>query len=129
MYIEEFQAKKKQILKDMQREFMKKYAERKDGVFSTDEIDRIVQHCLPLLSSSSFVKFPGSFTIRRAFLYSLICKENTSSINLVEFLAGCNRFGLDNPAPTIQKRIGMYGNEEDIEEVLKKQLDGYNINQ
>ncbi len=42
MYIEEFQAKKKQILKDMQREFMKKYAERKDGVFSTDEIDRIV---------------------------------------------------------------------------------------
>lgn len=108
---------------------MKKYAERKDGVFSTDEVDRIVQQCLPLLSSSSFVKYPGSFTIRRAFLYSLTCKENTSSINLNEFLAGCNRFGLDNPAPTIQKRIGMYGNEEDIEELLKKQLEGYSINQ
>ena len=59
MYVEEFQQKKKLILKDMQRQFMKKFAERKDGVFSTDEIDRIVQHCLPLLSSSSFVKFPG----------------------------------------------------------------------
>ena len=72
------------------------------------------------------MKYPGHITIRRAFLYSLICKDNTSSINLVEFLAGCNRFGIDNPAPTIQKRIGFYGNEEDIEEIFKKQLDGYN---
>lgn len=43
MYFEEFQLKKKQILKDLQKEFMKKFAERKDGVFSTDEVDRIIQ--------------------------------------------------------------------------------------
>ena len=99
---------------------MAKYAERKDGVFSCDEIDRLVQSCLPLISSSAFAKYPGHLTILRAFLYSLICKENTASINLVEFLAGCNRFGLDNPAPTIQKRIGLYGNEEDLDDIIKK---------
>ena len=43
MYIEEFQIRKKKILKDLQKEFMKKFSERKDGIFSTDEIDRMVQ--------------------------------------------------------------------------------------
>jgi len=76
MYVEEFQTRKKKILKDLQKEFMKKFSERKDGMFSTDEIDRIVQICLPLISNSAFAKFPGQFTIRRAFLYALVCKEN-----------------------------------------------------
>ncbi len=126
MYLEQFQTRKKQILKDLQKEFMKKFAERRDGQFSIDEIDRVVQTCLPLISNSAFAKFPGQFTIRRAFLYSLVCKENTGQVNLVDFLAGCNRFGLDNPTPTIHKRIGLYGNEEDFEDFMKKQLDGYN---
>ena len=126
-YVEEFTSRKKQILKDLQKEFMKKFTERKDGLFSTDEIDRIVQTCLPLISNSAFAKFPGHFTIRRAFLYALVCKENTGQVNLVDFLAGCNRYGLDNPAPTIHKRVGMYGNEEDFEDFMKKQLENYNI--
>jgi hypothetical protein len=42
MYVEEFQSRKKKILKDLQKEFMKKFSERKDGIFSIDEIDRIV---------------------------------------------------------------------------------------
>jgi hypothetical protein len=42
-------------------------------------------------------------------------------------LAGCNRYGLDNPAPTIHKRVGLYGNEEDFEDFMRKQLDSYNI--
>ena len=127
MYIEEFQARKKKILKDLQKEFMKKFSERKDGIFSTDEIDRIVQLCLPLISNSAFAKFPGPFTIRRAFLYALVCKENTGQVNLVDFLAGCNRYGLDNPSPTIHKRVGLYGNEEDFEDFMKKQVESYNI--
>jgi hypothetical protein len=102
---------------------MRKFSDRKDGIFSTDEIDKLVINCLPLISNSAFSKFPSHFTVMRAFLYSLISKENTNSINLVEFLAGCNRFGLDNPAPTISKRIGLYGNEEDFEDMMKKLLE------
>ena len=59
MYVEEFQGRKKKILKDLQKEFMKKFSERKDGVFSTDELDRVVQLCLPLISNSAFTKFPS----------------------------------------------------------------------
>ena len=102
---------------------MKEYANRKDGTFSTEEIQGIVHSCLPLISNSAFVKHPGSLTIRRAFLYSLICKDNNSYVNLVEFLAGCNRFGLDNPAPSIHKRLHLYGNDEEFEDVIKKQLE------
>jgi hypothetical protein len=59
MYVEEFQGRKKKILKDLHKEFMKKFSERKDGVFSTDELDRVVQLCLPLKSNSAFTKFPS----------------------------------------------------------------------
>jgi hypothetical protein len=45
---------------------------------------------------------------------------------LVEFLSACNRFGLDCPAPTVQKRLGLYGNEEEVETVVKKQIELYN---
>jgi hypothetical protein len=38
----------------------------------------------------------------------------------MEFLAGCNRFALDNPTPTINVRLAFYGNEEKIEEILKR---------
>lgn len=31
MYIEQYQIRKKQILKDLQKEFMKKFTERRDG--------------------------------------------------------------------------------------------------
>lgn len=84
---------------------------------------------MPNLSPSTFVRYPSTFTIRRAFLYALVCKDNNNYVNLVEFLAGCNRFGLDNPAPSIHKRISLYGNEEDFEDMMKKQLELYNVNQ
>lgn len=80
-----------------------------------------------MISNSAFVKFPGAFTIKRAFLFSLTCKDNNSYINLIEFLSGCNRYGLDSPAPTIHKRINLYGNDEDFEENMKKQLEAYNV--
>jgi hypothetical protein len=127
LYVEEYVTKKKQNLKELQKEFMRQYAGRKDGTFSTDEIDKIITTCIPMISASAFVKYPSTFTFRRAFFYSLICKDNNNYVNLVEFLAGCNRFGLDNPAPTIHKRISLYGNEEEFDEVMKKQLEQYNV--
>jgi len=129
LYLEEYQAKRKQNLKDLQKEFMRYYQNRKEGVFSTDEIDKIVMQSMPSISGSAFVKYPGSFTIKRAYMYALTCKENTDCVNLVEFLSGCNRFGLDCPAPTVHKRLMLFGNDDDFEHVIKTQLDGYNVTQ
>jgi len=38
----------------------------------------------------------------------------------VEFGAGCSRFGIDNPIPTITKRLSLYGNTEDVESIFKQ---------
>ncbi len=100
---------------------MKKYQEQ-DGLFNTDELDKIVLACIPSTSQSAFVKFPSFITIRRAFLYALVCGDNGFEINTQEFIAACNRFGLDNPAPIVTKRVGLYGNDEDFEEILKREL-------
>jgi len=44
---------------------------------------------------------------------------------VVKILAGCNRFGIDNPCPTISKRLSLYGVPEDIEKDFKKMVEKY----
>lgn len=129
LYLDEYTTKKKANLKELQTAFINYYNLKKDSSnqYSTVEIEDIVQPVIPVASNSAFVKFPGLVTIRRAFLYSLTCKDNNDCVNLVEFLAGCNRFALDNPAPSIHKRINLYGNEDDYEGFMRKQLEKYNI--
>jgi hypothetical protein len=45
--------------------------------------------------------------------------NNNFQINEVQFAAGCNRFGIENPIPTTKKRIALYGNTEDVSSLLK----------
>jgi hypothetical protein len=40
-----------------------------------------------------------------------MCGENTADVNEIEFIAGCNRFGVDNPMPVVTKRLALFGNE------------------
>jgi hypothetical protein len=40
-------------------------------------------------------------------------------------MAGCNRFGLDNPCPTITKRLAIYGTLDDLDKELKKMVSAY----
>jgi hypothetical protein len=40
-----------------------------------------------------------------------MCGENTQEVNSMEFAAGCNRYGIDNPLPIITRRLALYGNE------------------
>ena len=49
-----------------------------------------------------------------------MCGQNKFDCADIEFLAGCNRYGLDNPVPTITRRLAHYGNEEYIEKILEK---------
>ena len=73
------------------------------------------------------MKYPGIITIRRAFLYALVCGDNGFEINTQEFIAGCNRFGIDNPSPIVTKRLSLYGNDEDIDEIMKREMTKHNI--
>lgn len=37
-----------------------------------------------------------------------------------EFLAGCNRFGIDNPCPIVTKRLSTCGNDQNILVMFEK---------
>ena len=53
-------------------------------------------------------------------IYSLMCGKNGTELTENEFLAGCNRFGLDNPTPIICSRIAPYGNEDNMEQLITR---------
>lgn len=60
------------------------------------------------------VSFAGNVSYYRAMIYAFMCGTNSEDVNDFEFMAGCNRFAIDNPLPTVTKRIAYYGNSEDI---------------
>ena len=55
-----------------------------------------------------------------------MCGKNGFACNELEFAAGCNRFGLDNPTPIITRRLAHYGNEENVEKLLERLYRNYN---
>jgi len=71
------------------------------------------------------VHFPRDITCFRAYIYALVCGQNTGQIAKPQFLAGCNRFGIDNPCPIVTKRLANYGNPEDLEKDFKKLAEKY----
>ena len=69
----------------------------------------------------------------RAFVYGIVTGDNDKMLSSDAFLAGCNRFGLDSPCPIITKRLGTFGNTEELEKdfrrMVKKYQDQYPDNQ
>jgi len=55
----------------------------------------------------------------------LVCGENNKEVTKQQFLAGCNRFGIDNPCPIITKRMSNFGNSEDLDKEYKKFVEKY----
>lgn len=64
----------------------------------------------------------------RALIYAMMCGKNDFNCTESEFVAGCARFGLDNPTPIITKRLATYGNEENIEKLVERLAKQYNDN-
>ncbi len=56
----------------------------------------------------------------------MMCGKNGVGCTDKEFVAGCNRFGLDNPVPTIMRRLAHYGNEESVEKIIERMAKQYN---
>lgn len=71
-------------------------------------------------SNLQFVGYPGQISCLRALIYGFMCGSNDEKVNEVEFGSGCNRFAMDNPTPTITKRLSLYGNTEDVESIFKQ---------
>ena len=65
------------------------------------------------------ISYAKDISCIRAFIYALTCDQNGQQISVEAFLAGLNRFGIDNPLPIITKRLAMYGNQEDLAKEFK----------
>ena len=59
----------------------------------------------------------------RALLYMYCSGLNQSTIDPEQFIAGVNRFALDNPIPTITSRLAWYGNEENSTKAIFEWLE------
>ena len=71
------------------------------------------------------LKFADNFTMIRTFIYSLVCGLNQAEVTTEQFMAACNRFGVDSPLPIITKRISLYGNNEDLTKEFQKLVDRF----
>jgi len=61
----------------------------------------------------------------RAYIYGIVDGQNDRLLRVDEFLAGCNRYGLDSPVPIITKRMSNYGNADEIDKDFKRILAKY----
>jgi hypothetical protein len=89
------------------------------------DMKQILTRIIPQKSTTPNVHFPRDITMMRAFVYSLACDESSNGITVEAFLAGCNRYGLDNPCPIITKRLGLYGMPDDLEKDFKRLVEKY----
>eukprot|EP00347_Sterkiella_histriomuscorum_P022955 403336507 len=119
MYLEEFVARKKKNQKTLTKMFVKQFQEQ-DGIFSFEEIKNICKAVQPEDSFSPIVSYPSDIIYSRTFLFSLTSGKNTFEITSKDFLEAAFRNGIDNPYPTIQKRINIYGNDIDLEMLLQE---------
>ena len=97
-----------------------RHMESNVGSANFDDYLEMVREGLPASQDTTclenpFVYYPGKISLVRAYIYSCICgKENTNTFSDDDFLAGCNRFAIENPVPTISTRCFLYGNSKDI---------------
>jgi hypothetical protein len=116
-YLIEYRNLRQKIQKKINDRF-DKMENRLNDQISFKKISDFIRSILPEKHSSPFVRFPDEITFSRAFIYSLVCGENSQRITKVQFLAACNRFGIDNPCPIITKRLSYFG----VSEELKKEF-------
>ena len=86
---------------------------------TTDQVTTITNN-MQSKQSFQFLSFGGQITQLRALVYGLMCGKNGFEISENEFIAGCARFGLDNPTPIITRRLATYGNEEAVEKMVER---------
>lgn len=130
MYTEKFIEYKEQYQKKMYKAFKMELLKATTAI-NPDVTPDTVSNLVEGLASRSQMKstvlsFGGQICQLRALIYAFMCGTNGLNITENEFVAGCSRFGLDNPVPIITRRFRPYGNEEAIEVILAKEAKKYN---
>ena len=89
------------------------------------DIKRSFKRVQPDKTPSPALYFGRDITMIRAFIYGIVTGDNDKMLSSDAFLAGCNRFGLDSPCPIITKRLGIFGNTEELEKDFRRLVRKY----
>ena len=94
---------------------------------SYKDVQKIMQQVIPQKPTTPNVYFAKDITQIRAFIYAFNCDDSGIGISPEALLAGCNRYGIDNPCPIISKRLSLYGINEDLEKDFKRMVARYKL--
>lgn len=71
------------------------------------------------LDMNPLLLYTSRISMVRAYIYSCTAGEDNTNVFSDEiFMAGCNRFSVENPCPSVSVRCGLYGNTRDIMAIL-----------
>lgn len=123
MYCKEFRTHKKKLQRDLgykfNQEVRKLGFEQASTVITFSNVQAIKEQFRPN-KGLKVTNFGDTCIWLRAMIYAMMCGKNGNEMTDLEFIAGCNRFGLDNPTPIINPRLAAYGNAENMESLINK---------
>lgn len=126
MYCEWFRNFKKANQKKLSKQFQRVISDSEQRAEVTYDNVQSIMTNLQSKQTFQFLSFGSSISQLRALTYAMMCGKNDFNVYDIEFVSGCNRFGLDNPVPIITKRLSTYGNEENIEKLVERLAKQYN---
>ena len=89
------------------------------------DVLKIFHSNVPSKTTFPNVYFAKDISMVRAFIYSLVCDSNSNHVATEALIAGCNRYGIDNPCPIINKRMSTYGISDDLDKDFKRLVEKY----
>ena len=96
-----------------------------DGDIGVTDVKRTFKRVQSDKTPSPALYFGRDITQVRAFIYGMVTGANDKFLSSDAFIAACNRLGLDSPCPIITKRLGVFGNTEEMEKDFKRLLKKY----
>lgn len=115
MLMEEYKAQRRLYQRDLAKTFMRNM-ESNIGPCDLDQYISVINQALPpnndaMALDNPLLIYTAKISQVRAYIFSCTSGEaNTNVFTDDQFLAGCNRFSIENPVPSVSVRCGLYGN-------------------
>ena len=119
MMVNEYKLQRKDFQMKLQKNFVR-FRESEKAECELNDLVEILNNTNDTIQDEDMVdnplvKFTGPMSQVRGYIFAAIASEdNTNVIQDSAFIAGCNRFALDNPVPSVSSRCSLYGNSRDV---------------
>ena len=121
-YIDEYKQLRSQIQRNIRNQFNQILKRNRNGIISIKEVLMLLRNLNQQKGPSPTLQYAQEMSFIRAFIFGITCGQNDKDLQCESFIAGCYRFGVDNPCPIISRRLNIYGNLEEIDKDFKKIL-------